>query len=157
MLKHILVPVDFSSASDAAVRLAAELAHGCGAEIDLLHVWDLPAPIAPHEIYVGPTFSKAALDAIQQQSQTQLERVASDARAKGAAVRQVTSLPASAYEVIVEEAERHKYDLIVVGTHSRKRLARFFIGSVAERVMRYAPCSVLVARQPEPCAPTTVE
>jgi nucleotide-binding universal stress UspA family protein len=142
MFKHILVPVDFSPASELAVEHAAAV----GGELDLLHVWEPPALTGPHEIYIGMSVSAAMLDAIQKQSRAGLEQLAQSARKKGALIRTVTSLPGTPYEVIVEEAKRGKYDLVVVGTHSKKGMARMFIGSVAERVVRYAPCPVLVAR-----------
>lgn len=89
MFRHILVPVDFSSASDLAIEQAAAL----GGEIDLLHVWEVPPLTGPHEIYIGATVSAATLDARQKQSRAALEELAHRAREKGATIRKLTSLP----------------------------------------------------------------
>lgn len=145
-IKRILVPIDFSPASELALEDAADLARGLGAEIDLLHVWELPALVGPQEVYIGAAMPAATINAIEAQSEKAVEQVAIEARAKNMPVLKARALPGSPYHIIVDEAERGRYDLIVVGTHSRKNIARLLLGSVAEQVVRHAPCPVLVAR-----------
>ncbi|MET0386415.1 MAG: universal stress protein [Polyangiales bacterium] len=146
-LRHILVPVDFSHCSSRAVELAAELAARFGAQIDLLHVWHLPPLVSPGEVAEGAGLSMKMLDSLSDHAYTQLARFAADVRAKGIALHQTRAIAgASVHETIVDDARRGAYDLVVIGSHGRSGLARFALGSVAERVVRHAPCPVLVAR-----------
>lgn len=152
-MKRILVPVDFSKSSRFALDTAAELARLSGGQVDLLHVWELPPMVAPQEIYVGAALPRELFDRMQQDADRTLERFAADAREAGVAIGQIRAMPGQPYDTIVEEARRGGYDLIVIGTHGRKLLARIVVGSVAERVVRHAHCPVLVARAPAAPAP----
>ncbi|MET0387398.1 MAG: universal stress protein [Polyangiales bacterium] len=155
-MKQLLVPVDFSSASWLAIEAAGTVAQRTGAEIDLIHVWELPSLTGPQEVYIGAAFPPALLETLRDNAARGVEQTALEARARGFAIRRAKAMPGSPYQVIVEEAARGGYDLVVVGTHSRKSLARLVLGSVAERVVRYAPCSVLVARA-KPVDPQTTQ
>jgi nucleotide-binding universal stress UspA family protein len=142
-LKRILVPVDFSECSNKALHYAASFAKQFGAEVLLLHV------VQPPVYMEGMALSTAAFD------ETTLRREAAkrlsewqNAVASGATLK--TSVRTGApYHEIVETAEETNTDLIILGTHGRGRLARMLIGSTAERVVRHAPCPVMVVRERE--------
>ena len=145
-IARIMVPTDFSPASDAALDYARDLAHKFGATIDLVHVFDDPFTSGA---FVGDgtvMMPVDARDALEKYAREQLET-------RNAA--HASSLPGSSTEFllgspakrIVERAKENGVDLIVMGTHGRSGLGHLLIGSVAERVVRTATCPVLTTRQ----------
>jgi nucleotide-binding universal stress UspA family protein len=146
-LRRILVPTDFSKHSHTALTYAASFAEKFGAEIHLLHVVQdfavfFPDPIAAGSAAFPPTGQltaavRAALDRTVAEHKLQNLRVHAEAR-EGAP-----------YHEIVAYAREHEIDLIIMGTHGRTGLAHLLLGSVAEKVVRRAPCPVLTVRDPE--------
>jgi nucleotide-binding universal stress UspA family protein len=143
---QILVPTDFSRCAWIALEDAAAVAKTYGAALDVLHVWEVPLLPMPGEMAAGLSMPSTVIDAVSQQAHSLMEQLLRDARAKGIAIRKSEVVAGETYRSIVEVAKLGDYDLIVVGTHGRKQLARVVLGSVAERVVRHAPCPVLVAR-----------
>jgi len=139
LLKHVLVATDFSRASEAALTYGRALARTFGATLHLLHVTEndfLRATAAdPRALAAG---TKQTLNG----RLTDEDWIALRARA----VVDVSDSPA---EAIADYARREGIDLIVVGTHGRSAVAQLLVGSVAERVVRTAPCPVLTVRHPE--------
>lgn len=129
--RRLLVPVDFSDPSLAALRYALMIANGCGAWIDLLHV-DAPNPRHP--------FERTPLDHAMDELLVDLHR-AGFLRASGHIVQAPD--PAKA---ILDAASAHASDLIVIGTHGRTGLPRLVWGSVAEEVLRASLCPVIAVR-----------
>jgi nucleotide-binding universal stress UspA family protein len=145
-LKRILVPVDFSPLSKKALLYAARLAQQFNAQVDLFHAVEpevLPAfdgyMVAPPPVSNGAGVSCSG----QLKTWTHLARNAGVARV-GSIIR--CGLPA--FE-IVEAAKELDSDLIVIATHGYTGWKHFAIGSTAERVVRAAPCPVLVVREKE--------
>lgn len=145
-IKRILVPTDFSAHADAALRYAIALATPLGATVGLLHVIEDPlaAGMWASELYsaeIAGLQINLAKDAEERLSLTVAEigsPVISDRE-----VRVGRAAP-----TIVEAAAESKADLIVMGTAGRTGLAHVVMGSVAERVVRTAPCAVLTVREP---------
>ena len=139
LLKQILVATDFSDTSAAALDYGRALARTFGASLHLLHVMENPflRPMAgdPHAIQ-GATLRRVA------------GRLTDDDRyaLHATAVLETSDNPADA---IVQYARARGIDLIVMGTHGRSAVAQILVGSVAERVVRMAPCPVLTVRHPE--------
>jgi universal stress protein A len=148
-IRTILVPVDFSEASRAALSYARDLAQALGARLDLLHVWEIP-PYIPPEAMVGvpgqtaQTLSRTA----QAHAEQQMQVLATEARAAGALIDQTKLESGDPARTIVEVADSGGYDLIVIGTHGRTGLGHLLMGSVAEKVVRRASCPVLSVRVP---------
>ncbi len=142
MYKKILVPLDGSPFAEAVLPHVRELAQCTGAEIVLLRVamrwmydYAMPAPLLPGAI---PNES-------DQEPAVYLERVAEELREAGFKVSlEVCGGPVA--ETILEYAEGIHADLIAMSTHGRSGLARWFIGSVADKVVRAAKLPVLLAR-----------
>lgn len=134
-LSHILVPTDFGPSSDRAVAVASELATKLGARITLLHVWSLPLPAYAD----GIGFPTESLEAAAKES---LERVRAQLADKHPSVEAILSLGV-AWDRIVEAAKTNDVDMIVMGTHGRRGVPRWLLGSVAERVVRLSPVPVL--------------
>ncbi|MBW2422438.1 MAG: universal stress protein [Deltaproteobacteria bacterium] len=140
-VRRVLVAIDFSKHSDQAQALAASLARGCGASIDLLHVLE-EAP--EYAIRVTPQIAQLEAQA-RAQSAERLEAAAAELEKAGFSVR--THLQ-KGYppDVITRKAKSCESDLIVMGTHGHRGFDRLSLGSVAERTLRLAPCSVLTTR-----------
>jgi nucleotide-binding universal stress UspA family protein len=144
MASPILHPTDFSKASRAALTRAIAEAKARKAELLVLHVL---APIVPMmgEGYVDPTTYEQMTEAARGGSQKQLDRVVAQAKAGRVRVRGLL-VEGVAHEQIVRVARARRCELIVMGTHGRTGVARFFLGSVAARVAATAPCPVLTVR-----------
>jgi nucleotide-binding universal stress UspA family protein len=147
-IKKILVPVDFSPFSEAALGYAGMLADKFGATLHLFHVWEAPAFLPPETI-VGSAETGQTLAALaHQQAFESIDAMARAAKDRGLeiAAREVAfGAPA---RTIVGHAEQNGHDLIVVGTHGRTGLMHVLLGSVAERVVRFARCPVLTVPGP---------
>jgi nucleotide-binding universal stress UspA family protein len=143
-LRRILHPTDFSSASGAAFKRAVAMAKADKAQLILLHVLAPPVPIAG-EGYIPPNVYEDLEASARKYAEKKL--AALQAKARQAGVRVTTLLlEGVVHEQIVRAAKSKKADLIVIGTHGRTGLAKFFLGSVASRVVTAAPCPVMTVR-----------
>lgn len=146
-LGTILHPTDFSESSEFAFRVACALARDYGARLVLLHV--LPPPMV---VYAGgpvpaetwPSSQEAKEKLRQLEGQAQRVRVESQV------------MEGDPVDMILRAAEETSSSLIVMGTHGRTGLGRLLLGSVAELVIRKAPCPVLSAK-PVPVREPTPE
>ena len=144
MSRRLLHPTDFAKASSAAFTRALAEAKQRRGELLLAHVLAPVVPIAS-EGYVSPSVYEQMSASSRAWAQKQMDRLV--ARAKAAKVRaRGLLLEGVAHEQIVRAAKRYRVDLIVIGTHGRTGVARFFLGSVAARVAATAPCPVLTVR-----------
>lgn len=141
-LNHILVPTDFSATSDAALRYGVELARTFHARLHLLHVPEHPSEAAKAEYPIG-LFETAQKVAAERLGHLLTDQETRELRPE-CALRSGTP-----YHEIVRYADERQIDLIVIGTHGRSGVARVLIGSVAEKVVRKAPCPVLTVHNPE--------
>ncbi len=145
-IRQILVPTDFSEPSEAALDSAAELARALGASIDVLHVWEAPVFVPPSMLPDAGVADLSMLEIYRKNAESALEQFVAKAKDRGVSVRASFAELGPAAYTIADFARRREYDLIVIGTHGRTGLAHIVIGSVAERVVRYAPCPVLAVR-----------
>jgi nucleotide-binding universal stress UspA family protein len=141
MFTRIVAATDFSEPAEQSWRVAVELARVHRSELILLHVFvELP-------LYAEVP-ATTVLEVYQEQQrwvQDELDMRVREAEAAGVTARaRLETGPAA--ETIARVAEEERADLLVAGTHGRSGLDRFFVGSVAERVVRTAPCPVLVVR-----------
>jgi nucleotide-binding universal stress UspA family protein len=142
-IEHILVPHDFSETAENALSFALSLAEKLGSRVTILHVFEPPAYAFPE----GPTLTPDIAVQIEKAAATALEGVA--ARAKRPGVETGTELrQGSPWREIDAAAREAHADLIVIGTHGRRGLARALLGSVAEKVVRTAGCPVLTVHAP---------
>lgn len=147
-LKHILVATDFGDASQTAFLYGRELARAFGATLHVLHVADdlsiRAAAMSGYPMDFGQLQQDLEVSA-RQEAQALLsdeDRIVLHAEAE------VVSSAAPAMAITTYARDKH-IDLIVLGTHGRGAVAHMLIGSVAERVVRTAPCPVLTVRQPQ--------
>lgn len=154
--RRVLVPFDFSEASRKALHVARTFVPDVGTPtcgtISVIHVITPPPITAPGRLLRGPFDEERAIA----QGFTALRQALADAQtppdghsaeAEFEAIVRVASNPA---EEIVAFAEHERTELIVISSHARKGFDRWLIGSTAERVVRLAPCPVLVLRGPQP-------
>jgi nucleotide-binding universal stress UspA family protein len=147
-LENILVATDFSVCSQTALTYGRALARQFGAHLHVLHAVELPVSDATGAIsHVGltPELQTALEDAERGRLTDSVSVDAGGTLEVTTAVR-TRSTPALA---IVEYAQSETIDLLVLGTHGRHGLTRLVMGSVAEQVVRTAPCPVLTVRDPE--------
>ncbi len=144
MSQNILVPLDFSAASEKALDLAIELAEKLDGHLVLMHAFEIPVVGFPDGAYVATAeITSRILNAAQQALDDAVTKHES------ARVPMTTRLcQADPRDAIVALAKDLPADLIVMGTHGRRGLARAFIGSVAESVVRIATVPVLTVRGP---------
>jgi nucleotide-binding universal stress UspA family protein len=138
-LTQILVATDFSDASQVALDYGRALARTFGASLHVLHVMEntflRPTPSDPYVLKAAAV--KHLTERITDDDRTQLNAVTT---------LETSDNPA---DEIVKFAVGHDIGLIVMGTHGRGTMARLLVGSVAEKVVRTAPCPVLTVRHPE--------
>ena len=142
--RTILVPVDFGDASIAALDYAVALVEGADARIYVLNTFELPIVGLPDGVVAATTeLTSRIVNAAQKALDDTVERYAG---------RKVVLTPllkqGDAREVILAQAKELDADLICVGTHGRRGIARALIGSVAESVVRTSPVPVLTVHAP---------
>lgn len=149
-IQKILVPVDFGGASAAAVALAGRLADGCGAALTLLHAEAADAPVY---------FTREQVDALAAQRREQQEQARRFLSAFGHrhtnAAFVADIVLRTPIEAITEAAKNA--DLVVIGTHGRTGAVLWWLGSVAERILRDLTTPVLVVHAHETSAPRITE
>jgi nucleotide-binding universal stress UspA family protein len=140
-VRRVLLATDFSSHAKEAQSLAAAFARRTGAQLDIVHVLDE----SPEYIRTLSAEVAAFEDQARAMAGDHLEELAGRLRADDLAV--ITHLrKGRPVDAVVEEADRLESDLIVLGTHGHTGFARVALGSVAERTLRHAKCSVLTTR-----------
>lgn len=147
-IKKILCPTDLSDECRPALAMACEWATRFGAELHLLHV---VAGLSTPYPYLGPPFNEAMSweTMIRQKARDALNACTlPEGFATLKVVRELRSGSPIAH--IGEYAKEKGIDLIVMGTHGRSGVSHLLLGSVAENVVRRAPCSVLTVRPAEP-------
>jgi len=136
--KAILFPTDFSTASDAALSHAEALAKQAGATLLIVHVEEPPLAYGGGELYYG----------LPEPNSERIQKMLEDIRPRDPAVpfehRLTIGDPAGE---VVRIAGDEGCEMIVMGTHGRTGLTRLLMGSVAEQIVRRAPCPVLIYRE----------
>lgn len=139
--RRILMATDFSSPSREAFVAAVTRAREDGAALYLAHV------VEPQTGGVGDATADEKLsERLAEESHELLGYWMNDAREHGVREVKCMELAGTAWREIVAAARQEGIDLVVVGTHGRSGLSHLLLGSVAEKVVQHAPCSVLVAR-----------
>jgi nucleotide-binding universal stress UspA family protein len=144
-VKTVLVPTDFSDCSEAAVKYGYALAEAFGATIHLLNVVQDPYAMP----WAADAFAAPIGDMITEWETQARHRLVETVPEASPAPTVLRTLVGSPYSSIVQYAEQHHVDLIVMGTHGRGPLGHLLLGGVAERVVRTAPCPVLTVRHPQ--------
>ena len=140
-IREILVPIDFSEHSDFCLRYAIRFAECFSATITLLHV--VTTPVAYPD--VGATYPSAAcMNGLSEAAQERISRLCEQEHLTLPRLRRTIVRVGLPHEAIAETASERGADLIILATHGRTGLAHVLHGSVAEQLVREAPCPVLV-------------
>jgi len=139
--KHILVAIDFSEHSDRAIQLATDFATAFQSSLTLLHVYESPVALFSESALRWGNLREPSLEEAESRLAEQVELIGREIPQIGARIRQ--GMPS---QQILAAAQEYGADLIVMGTHGRKGLARTLLGSVAEKVVRHSPIPVLTVR-----------
>ena len=143
-MRRILFASDFSKASAKAFATAVTLAKATDAEVMILHVLVPFTPLVPEQYIGGATLDQLNANA-RRWSQQQLAKLTAKAKRGGVRAGGLT-MTGDPAEQIVRAARAKHADLVVLGTHGRTGLNRFFVGSVAQRVIASALCPVVTVR-----------
>ncbi len=141
-MERILVPIDFSGSSKQALEYAVTFARRFKAKLVLLHVVDL----YPVDYMLGITRDVDESTRVVAQAETKLGILA---RRCGVAATETMVRLGKPYQEIINAARERRSQLVIMGTHGYTGFLHFELGSTAERVLRTAPCPVLVVRQVE--------
>ena len=145
-LRRILVPIDFSDHSKKALQYAIPFAEQFKASIDLLYVVE-PA-IYPADFSFGQVGFPAVEDELRQRGAEELEALIKREIGARVSARSSVRTGKAAYE-IEQYAREESIDLIIIATHGHSGMEHVLFGSTAEKVVRHAPCPVLVVRMAE--------
>ena len=146
--KHILVPTDFSKLSDAAAAYAAKLAIALQASLHIQHV--VVDPLASGwavDVAQLPGLLERTAAEARERLDTKLKTVLTDEERAALSVVESSVGTGQPADEIVEYADTHGIDLIVMGTHGRGGVEKMWLGSVTEKVLRKAHCPVLALRE----------
>lgn len=135
---HVIVPVDFSSATDRALEVATELAATFEASIELLHAVE-PVPYAEMS-YPLPVETDEFRSHAQERLESLAERLPAEREVR------MTTVIGLAEEAVADAAGKTEASLVVISSHGHSGFARALLGSTTERLLRRAPCPVLVVR-----------
>ena len=144
-LNKILVPTDFSDFAKPAVEYACAIAARFGSELHLLHVVPDPAMLVPEAAAFSVESMQAQAQSMAKDATAQLQKLPCDGWDNGKPIVREVRI-GTAFLEIIEYAKEQDVDLIVIGTHGRSALMHILMGSVAERVVRKAPCPVLTVK-----------
>lgn len=148
-IRRILYPTDFSACAEQALDHALFLARQYEAELHILNAVVLHAddPANPERQFPG---SVELLDRMTALASERMAELVPQEEREVLRVREVQERGFAAAPIILEYADEHDIDLVVMGTHGRRAAARFFLGSVATEVVRHAECPVMTIREADP-------
>jgi nucleotide-binding universal stress UspA family protein len=146
--RRIVVATDFSGPGEHARDEGVALAKQLGAEVHLVHAFDIPlAMVTPYEVTVPDGLIHEAREAARKKLESALEAIRKQGVKATGHLAEVPAAPA-----IAQVAGEVKADLVVIGTHGRTGLKHVLLGSVAERTLRLAPCAVLTVKSDQQLA-----
>jgi universal stress protein A len=146
--KKILVPVDYSPSSKLALEWALVMAESMDASVHVLHTWEVPHYLRPDLTVWSGEISETLADHTRAEADKGMRGFLAAAKVEGRPNVTSQVLPGTPYATILEVVKQQGFDLIAMGTHGRTGVAHLLLGSVAEKVVRHAPCPVLTIRAP---------
>lgn len=145
-IERVLLPTDFSTTARAALEMARETAELTGAELHLLYAVVLHSANGEGAPHAGSSLEQAVAEVETWAGERLLEESGGDTGGPGPNIVTATRRGISAAQAILDYAQEHRVDLVVMGTHGRRGVRHLLMGSVAEEVVRRAGCPVLTVR-----------
>ena len=147
--KKILVPVDYSECSKAALVTAIVYAESFGASVEVVHVWDRPAYVADTVmVSTGAGTKRSLFDMIRENVEQEMDSFLGAAKVPATVPLTHRLLSGEPVSTLLRELQRGEHDLVVLGTNGRTGFAHVLLGSVAERLVRLSPVPVLAVPRP---------
>ncbi|HLV65081.1 MAG TPA: universal stress protein [Polyangiaceae bacterium] len=141
--QRILVPVDYSEDSRAALAVAVDLARSLGATLDVVHVWDRPSYVSD-TVLVGHGAEQRPLgELIRENAELEMKEFLDALNLPSGITRSSRLISGAPAAALLEELRTGNYDLVVMGTKGRTGFAHLLLGSVAEKLVRHSPVPVL--------------
>ena len=149
---RILIAVDGSSFSDAAIAEVARRPWPSGSEIKVLSVFEMPLPVTPEAWAIPPQYFEELDNSVRSRAKAIVETAIEKLRQSLEQSVTVSGeyVQGAPKHVILDEAKSWHADLIVVGSHGYRAWERFLLGSVSQAIVAHADCSVEVVRSPKP-------
>ena len=148
-IRRIMIPIDYSENSKAALSYGADLALGFGASLDIVHVWDRPTYLTDAVMVQRPGEAHKPIgELIRENAQHDMTEFLSQLSLPPSLSidsRLISGEPASA---LLGELKKGEHDLVVLSTHGRTGLAHLLLGSIAEKLVRLSPVPVLTVPPP---------
>src|SRR6187402_3810024 len=148
-IRRIMVPIDYSENSKAALAYSAELALAFGASLDIVHVWDRPTYLTDAVMVSRPGEAHKPIgELIRENAQHDMDEFLGTLSLPASVTttsRLISGEPASALLEVLKEGE---HDLVVLSTHGRTGFAHLLLGSIAEKLVRLSPVPVLTVPVP---------
>lgn len=144
--RKMLVPVDFSPSSTAAIRYAVDLARAFNGTVHVLHAWEVPTYLRPDLTIWSGEISATLADQVRLGAENAMREFAKSNGLEGNPAVTFEVVQGTPYNAILTVAKDSGFDLVVMGTHGRTGISHVLLGSVAEKVVRHARCPVLTIR-----------
>jgi nucleotide-binding universal stress UspA family protein len=143
-IRRILVPIDYSDNSKAALAYGAELATSFGASLDIVHVWDRPTYVTDAVMVQRPGEAHKPIgELIRENAQRDMDEFMAGITLPSGIPVQTRLLSGDPAGTLLEELKKAEHDLVVLSTHGRTGLSHLLLGSIAEKLVRLSPVPVL--------------
>jgi nucleotide-binding universal stress UspA family protein len=148
-IRRILVPIDYSDNSKAALAYAAELAVVFGASLDVVHVWDRPTYVTDAVMVQRPGEGHKPIgELIRENAQHDMDEFIGGITLPSGVAAKTRLLSGDPAGTLVAELKKAEHDLVVLSTHGRTGVAHLLLGSIAEKLVRLSPVPVLTVPLP---------
>ena len=143
-IRRILIPIDYSENSKAALAYGAELAVSFGASLDIVHVWDRPTYVTDAVMVQRPGEAHKPIgELIRENAQKDMNEFMADVTLPSGVPAQTRLLSGDPASTLIAELKKGEHDLVVLSTHGRTGIAHLLLGSIAEKLVRLSPVPVL--------------
>src|SRR5450432_2051585 len=143
-IRRILVPIDYSQNSQAALSYGAELAVSFGASLDIVHVWDRPTYVTDAVMVQRPGEAHKPIgELIRENAQKDMDEFLGGISLPSGVPSQSRLLSGEPAATLIAELKKAEHDLVVLSTHGRTGLSHLLMGSIAEKLVRLSPVPVL--------------
>jgi nucleotide-binding universal stress UspA family protein len=148
-IRRILVPIDYSQNSQAALAYSIELAQSFGASLDIVHVWDRPTYVTDAVMVQRPGEAHKPIgELIRENAQKDMDEFMAGITLPAGLASKTRLLSGDPAGTLLTELKKGEHDLVVLSTHGRTGFAHLLLGSIAEKLVRLSPVPVLTVPVP---------
>ena len=148
-IRRIMIPIDYSENSKAALTYGAEFASGFGASLDIVHVWDRPTYLTDAVMVQRPGEAHKPIgELIRENAEHDMHEFLSQITLPPGLVKNSRLLAGEPASALIAELKKGEHDLVILSTHGRTGFAHLLLGSIAEKLVRMSPVPVLTVPVP---------